>query len=74
MQRQMPVANMTKPLAWMQFSTRNEERYDHFLSVFDGVEILVQYFVHGEHMNFVLLEHFTHCLIADDVSFVGWIL
>ena len=57
----------------MQYST-SEAKDDQLLSVVNGVKVLVQDFVHGEHVDFVLLEHFAHCFIANDIAFVRWIL
>lgn len=44
------------------------------MSIFDGVKILIQDFVHSEHVNLVLLEHPAHCFVTNDVPFVRWIL
>ena len=58
----------------MQFSTKSGDRYDQRLSFIDRIEVLIQDFVHGEHVNFVLLKHFTHCFVADDVPSVPRVL
>lgn len=38
------------------------------------VQLLSQQFVHGKHVNFVLLKNQLHAVITDDLSFVGGIL
>jgi hypothetical protein len=43
-------------------------------SFLNGIEVLVQHLVHGKHMNLILLEHFAHGIIADDVSLVARVL
>lgn len=61
---------MTGPAALMQYSTRNSNSYGQLLSIVDRIKVLVQNFVHSEHVDFVLLEHLTHWLIANDISLV----
>ena len=38
------------------------------------VEVLVQDLGHGEHVDFILLEHRSHRLVAYDLTLVFWIL
>lgn len=47
---------------------------EQLFSLFDGIEILIQDFVHGEHVDLVLLEYPAHGFVANDVSSVGFIL
>jgi len=72
-QRQILFANVTKFAALMQVSTE-EDRDDQPWSIFDRIKILVQDFIHSEHVDFVLLEHFAHRFVADDIPLVRWIL
>ena len=43
-------------------------------NVLDGKEVLVQYLVHGEHMNAIRLENGTHGLVAEDLTLVTRVL
>lgn len=39
-----------------------------------GVQILPEKLVHGEHMNLILLEYSSHCVVTTDHAFVVGVL
>ena len=41
---------------------------------FRGVEVVGKQLVHGEHVNFVLLEHRVHGIVTPDLTLVAGIL
>jgi hypothetical protein len=70
-----PVARMTKIVPPDAMSNERRRTQDEqLLSLIDRVQILVQDFIHGEHMDLFLLEDPTHRVIADNVPPVIWIL
>lgn len=40
----------------------------------DGIKVLVQDFIHGEHMHFVHLENRPHAVITNDHASIGRVL
>ena len=62
------------PLTQMHFLTRYHNQEEGLSSIINGIKVLVQDFVHGEHVDLVLFEHFSHRFVANYLALVLWVL
>lgn len=43
-------------------------------SILDGVEVVADQLVHGEHVDGILLKYFAHLLVTDNLALVARVL